>query len=282
MRVGLIGYPIKHSISPRFQQAAFDAAGIAARYEAWEVPPERLGAVVDSLRAPDALGANVTIPHKQAVCAFLDAIDPVAAAIGAVNTIVRLEDRLVGYNTDAIGFISSLRADAGTELRGQRVAVIGAGGAARAVVAAALGQGAAAVVIAARRVEPAEAILADLAALNTRDSATQAISLDDAALLRAALGDAAILVNTTPVGMAHRADERDVPVSVTFLRADALVCDLIYNPPRTALLEAAAARGARTLNGLPMLVYQGAAAWELWTKRPAPVALMRRAAEEAL
>src|SRR5690348_10218452 len=107
MRVGLIGYPVKHSISPRFQQAAFDAAGIACRYEAWEVPPERLGEVVRSLRDPDCLGANVTIPHKQDVRAFLDEIDPVAAAIGAVNTIVRVEDRLVGYNTDSVGFTRS-------------------------------------------------------------------------------------------------------------------------------------------------------------------------------
>lgn len=283
MRVGLIGFPVKHSISPRFQQAAFDAAGIPARYEAWEVPRERLGEVVESLRAPDALGANVTIPHKQAVRALLDEIDPVAAAIGAVNTIVRVEDRLVGYNTDAIGFARSVRDDARTEIAGQKIGVVGAGGAARAVVAAALGEGASSIVVAARRPEQAEALLADLAPLNRSGTATRAIRLPEGeAIGDSPLAEVAILVNTTPVGMAHRPDEHDLPVPPELLRSDLLVCDLIYNPPQTALLAEGAARGARTLNGLPMLVYQGAAAWELWTKQPAPVELMRRAAEEAL
>ena len=283
MRVGLIGFPVKHSISPRFQQAAFDAAGISARYEAWEVPRERLGEVVELLRAPDALGANVTIPHKQAVRAFLDEIDPVAAAIGAVNTIVRVEDRLVGYNTDVVGFSRSVRDDARTGIAGQKIGVVGAGGAARAVVAAAFGEGASSIVVAARRPEQAEALLADLAPLNRSGTATRAIPLGEGeADGDSPLAEVAILVNTTPVGMAHRPDEQDLPVPAALLRSDLLVCDLIYNPPQTPLLAAGAARGARTLNGLPMLVYQGAAAWELWTKQPAPVELMRRAAEEAL
>lgn len=279
MRVGLIGYPVSHSISPKFQQAAFDASGISARYEAWEVPPERLGEVVASLRDPGYLGANVTLPHKQAVRAFLDEIDPVASAIGAVNTIVRAGDRLIGYNTDTVGFARSLRDDAGTELNAQTIGVVGAGGAARAVVAAVLGGGAARLILAARRVEQAEALLGDLAPLNRSGTAVQAVSLAEAG---SRLAEVAILVNTTPVGMAHRADEHELPIPAEILRPDVLVCDLIYNPPRTPLIKAAGARGARTLNGLPMLVYQGAAAWELWTKQAAPVKLMRRAAEEAL
>jgi len=283
MRVGLIGNPVKHSISPRFQQAAFDAAGIDARYEAWNVPPEELGAFVAALRRPDSLGANVTIPHKQSVRAFLDEIDPVAAAIGAVNTIVRVEDRLIGYNTDAVGFARSLRDDADIEIRGQTIGVVGAGGAARAVVAAALREGATSIVVAARRPEQAEALLVDLAPLNRGDTATRPIRLADADALRdSPLNEVTILVNTTPVGMAHRGDVHDLPVPAALLRQGTLVCDLIYNPPQTAFLAAAAAQGARVLNGLPMLVYQGAAAWELWTKKPAPVELMRRAAEEAL
>ena len=279
MRVGLIGNPVKHSISPRFQQAAFDAVGMSARYEAWEVPPDQLGAVVASLRSPDCLGANVTIPHKQAVRSFLDRIDPVAEAIGAVNTIVHANDELIGYNTDVVGFTRSLRDDAGVDLAGKVVGVVGAGGAARAVVAAALTGGARAIILAARRIEQARDLASELSSLNRSASILEPVRLAEAVC---SLTKAAILVNTTPVGMAHRADENEIPISVDVFRSEILVCDLIYNPPRTALLAAAAARGAQILNGLPMLVYQGASAWELWTGRSAPVELMRHAAEEAL
>src|SRR5215467_3699506 len=136
LRVGLIGFPLGHSISPAFQQAAFDARGIDARYERWEVPAERLGEVVARLRRPDALGANVTIPHKQAIRAYLDEIDAEARAVGAVNTIVKAGDRLVGRNTDLRGFARAVRDDGLATLSGETVVVLGAGGAARAVVAA--------------------------------------------------------------------------------------------------------------------------------------------------
>jgi len=279
MRVGLIGFPVKHSISPRFQQAAFDAAGFPARYEAWEVPPDSLGDVVASLRSPDSLGANVTIPHKQAVRAFLDRIDPVAEAIGAVNTIVREANHLVGYNTDATGFARSVNEDAQTDLAGKTIGVVGAGGAARAVVAAILAEGATSIYLAARRIEQARDLVRDLSPLNLAECSIRPVVLEESPRW---LAEVAVLVNTTPIGMAHRADEGKLPIQVDVLRAGALVCDLIYNPAQTALLAAAASRGARTLNGLPMLVYQGAAAWELWTGRAAPVELMRRAALEAL
>ena len=132
LRAGIFGYPLGHSISPAFQQAAFDHLGIDAIYEAWETPPEKLGHAVASLRSGDFMGANVTVPHKQAVQQHLDTIEPLAASIGAVNTIVRDDSQLVGHNTDASGFIQSLKREAKFEPTGKRVVLICSGGAARA------------------------------------------------------------------------------------------------------------------------------------------------------
>lgn len=277
-RIGLIGYPLTHSISPAFQQAALDAAGIQARYEAWEAPDSQLGELATRLRRADILGANVTIPHKRAVMAYLDEIDPAAQAIGAVNTILRQGQRLIGYNTDVPGFARAIRDDGGDQFQNRRIGVLGAGGAARAVVAAAMAGEAAEIRIAARRIEQAGELLDDLAALKG-NVATRALALGTAS---AELAACDILVNTTPIGMAHRPDAEVSPLAPEWIRPTMLVCDLIYNPPSTPLLRAAKDRGARILNGLPMLIYQGAAAWELWIGQPAPVEVMRRAAREAL
>ncbi|HEY3109212.1 MAG TPA: shikimate dehydrogenase, partial [Chloroflexota bacterium] len=129
--VGLIGYPLKHSISPRFQQAGFDFLRLPVRYEAWETPPERVGEAVARVRTPDCLGMNVTVPHKQAVMPLLDSVDEPAARIGAVNTVINRDGRLSGHNTDAEGLVRALT-DVGFPLRGARVALLGAGGVARA------------------------------------------------------------------------------------------------------------------------------------------------------
>jgi shikimate dehydrogenase len=280
-RVGLIGYPLGHSISPAFQQAAFDALGLDTCYERWEVPPAELGAASGRLRDPATLGANVTIPHKQAICTFLDAVDPLARAIGAVNTIARDGGRLIGYNTDAAGFARSVQVDGRRELQGARLIVLGAGGAARAVAAAAIQAGAAEVVVRARRPERAVALVADLGHSLSPDGVTR-LSAAGLPLRGEAPDRFDVLVNATPVGMHGNAAEADVPVPPEWLGPGTLVCDLVYNPPTTPLLVLAREQGADVLNGLPMLIYQGAAAFERWTGRAAPVDLMRRVAEEAL
>ncbi|MGH2457378.1 MAG: shikimate dehydrogenase [Chloroflexota bacterium] len=300
MRVGLIGYPVAHSISPFFQQVAFDALGIDATYELWETPADRLAEVVASLRRPGSLGANVTIPHKLAVLALLDWVEPTARAIGAVNTIARDPDgRLLGYNTDAEGFARSIERDAQTELKDGRVVMLGSGGAARAVAAAVISHRASELIIAARHPERAEALLSELTQGGLADSATstRVVPLDnrDRALERT-IRECDLLVNATPVGMVRHPARRDdaaeasarpeppasLLVAPDWLSSRTLVCDLVYNPPVTPLLRIARERGARTLNGLPMLVYQGAAAFERWTGRAAPADLMRRKALEAL
>lgn len=271
--VGIIGHPLGHTLSPLFQQAAFDHLGIPATYRPYDLLPEEVPAFVAQLREPHWLGVNVTVPHKERVRPLLDAEVDAAAVVGAVNTIVNDGGRLVGYNTDVVGFRDAL-AEVGFVVRGTRVVVLGAGGAARAVVYALRIDGAAEIVVANRSVARAERLLADLAPDPTH---TAALPLD-AAALAPALARCDLLVNCTSVGL----QPGEAPLPDESVPRQALVYDLIYNPPQTRLLAAAAARGARTLDGLSMLVGQGAAAFTLWTGRPAPRDVMQRAAAEGL
>jgi shikimate dehydrogenase len=284
LRVGLIGYPLRHSISPAFQQAAFDQLGFRVRYELWETPPDEVDGLAARLRQSDILGANVTIPYKQTVVSLLDRIDFSARSVGAVNTIVRQGNSLTGYNTDVSGFTESVRHVGRTSLGGSRIAIVGAGGAARAVVAAAIAERAESIVVCARRLGQAEGLaeafrnqlLGSDSRLETSPFAANGLPPVDL------IESADVVVNATPQGTAYRIDRERLPVDPRGLRAGQLVVDLVYNPSETPLLRVASERGARVLNGLPMLVYQGAAAFVLWTERPAPVELMRRVAREAL
>jgi shikimate dehydrogenase len=276
---GLIGDPVAHSVSPAFQQAAFDALGIAARYEAWQTPAAALPARVAALRAPGVLGANVTVPHKQAVMPLLDDLDPAARRAGAVNTIVNRDGRLIGFNTDIAGFITALREDGGLDPAGMTAAVLGAGGAGRAVVVALLDAGAARILVLNRTVDRAEALVRDLTDGSGRLAAGALPSrADHAAPLRAA----GLLVHCTSIGMRHSRDEGALPIPAEAIPPDAFVADIVANPLVTPLLRAARERGCRTLGGLPMLVRQGAASFELWTGQPAPVDVMAAAATRAM
>jgi len=271
--VGLIGYPLRHSISPRFQQAGFDFLGLPVEYQAWETPPERVAAAIERVRRPDCLGINVTVPHKQVVIEHLDAVDDAAATIGAVNTIRNQDGRLTGHNTDLAGFLRPL-GEAGVSLEGARAVVVGAGGAARAVAFALAWGGAAELTVAARRPEAAEALAGALAG--------QARGVVRAVALSALTPGYDLLVNCTSVGMLHAPGEGQSPLRREQIDPDGLVYDLVYNPPLTPLLGLARAGGARTLGGLAMLVYQGAAAFEIWTGLKPPIGLMMARAEEAL
>ena len=275
-RLGIIGHPIGHSISPLFQQAALDAIGFDGAYEAWDVAPDGVGEFVAGLRAPGTLGINVTVPHKEAVIPFLDEVDDWASTAGAVNTIVNREGRLTGHNTDGIGFLRALREGAGFEPRGRDVLVLGAGGSARGVVYALARAGIAQLFIANRTLERAER-LATIAI----DSgvASQALALSDAP---GATGEVALIVNCTSMGMVHGPDEIGSPLSAADIPSTVLVNDLVYNPLETPLLREAARAGAATLGGIQMLVYQGAASFEMWTGHDAPVAVMLEAATAAM
>ena len=273
-RLGIIGYPIGHSISPIFQQAALDHLGIDATYEKWEVTPEGVGGFVNGLRAPDSLGINITVPHKQAVIPFLDEVDEWATAAGAVNTIVNHDGHLSGHNTDGPGFLRALLVETGYDPKGTRALVLGAGGAARGILLALARGGVDSMVIANRTLERAET-LAKLAKDNGVKS--EAISLSGDALTDAA-SDADLIVNCTTVGMSHGPDEHGSPVAAAQIPATAIVNDVVYTPLITPILKEAAAAGATALGGLHMLVYQGVLSFQMWTGVDAPVDVMLAAA----
>jgi shikimate dehydrogenase len=254
------------------QQAAFDALGIPARYLLWETPPDALAERVASLRPPDVLGANVTIPHKTAVVPLLDALAPSALqAGGAVNTIVRdANGRLTGHNTDVTGVLRVLDAH-GAGDAGQSALILGAGGAARAAWAAAYERRMT------LRVAARNPVAAREASNTLGLSSTETIPLDAPNELAKALAASSILINATPVGMGDPLASPLPAELLAHLPPTALVFDMVYAPPETALLRMAQARGLRVAMGLEMLLEQGAAAFELWTGLPAPIAVMRAA-----
>ena len=282
--IGLIGYPIKHSISPYFQQAALDYHQLDIRYEIWETSPEKFESVVAKLRESQNLGANVTVPYKEAVLPLLDEVDDLASLIGAVNTVVRRDGRLLGFNTDAHGFIQGLRQEGCFEPEGKRVVILGAGGAARAVCFALVREKASSLTIINRTQTRAKGLANSLnsyiAELGLRTGVTtlpwQALSSGGT------FAYCQLIVNCTTLGMKYSPQEGKSPLSIEVIPKNILVYDLVYNPHPTPLLHLAQKAGANILGGLAMLVYQGAASFELWTDKKAPVAIMLDKAKEAV
>jgi shikimate dehydrogenase len=270
---GVIGYPISHSLSPAMHDAAFRALGIDAAYVPFEVSPYALAEAVRGIVGLGIAGVNVTVPHKHAILGHLDELDERARALGAVNTIVNDDDTLRGLNTDVEGFARSLE-EAGVEMAGRRAIVLGAGGAARAAVAALLDRGAESVTVSARRVDEAERVAAELGALGR--SRLQATGIGEH------WDGVTLVVQATSATMGSDAEEfaRWLPWSA--LDPSAAVVDLVYSPRATTVLREAAARGLRTVEGAGMLVHQGALAFERWTGHAAPIDVMRRAVLEAL
>lgn len=278
--VGIIGFPLGHSISPVFQQAAFDYYKLDAKYERWETPEDQLKSRVESLRLEENRGANVTVPYKERVIPFLDGLRGDAAAVNAVNAVFKEGGSLLGTNTDVYGFLHALEVDGQFDPRGKRVVVIGAGGVARAVVFALLKAAATRVTIANRGAERARKLLSDLRRFASSGQEVAAVTLDEKSLVPV-LKDCDLLVNCTSLGM-KGSQEKETPLSKDLVPPGALVYDLVYNPLETVFLKEARAAGARTLGGLPMLVYQGAASFELWTGKKAPIDIMFEAARQAL
>ena len=294
-KVGLIGDPVSHSFSPRLQQAAFDALGIPARYELWHTNSDTLATRVASLLHPYYLGANVTIPHKQAVLPLLDIVDPLASRIGAVNTIVHRDEYLYGYNTDAPGLLNALadynigtrNEDGHVSLKGYTVVLLGAGGAARGAAFAAASAAATRLIIVNRSLERAQHLATDVGKEFLSSSlslpngeTTQIFCLNDTEFLIP--HPRSIIINATSVGM-HTATgedniEQESPLPSEILARftpDTFIFDMVYNPVQTRLLIQARALGLRATNGLPMLLHQGALAFTLWTGQPAPLDIMR-------
>jgi shikimate dehydrogenase len=276
--LGVIGYPLERSLSPVFQQAALDHAQLDIAYEKWPTPPDGLSTRVTGLRAESVLGANVTVPHKEAVVPMIDEVDEVARRVGAVNTIVNKAGRLYGYNTDVGGFMRALREEGDFDPAGRRAVVAGAGGAARAVVAGLLQAQAASITVINRTLSRANRLAEELRPLN---NATELRALPEMyASWMAVMTSCDLLVNCTSAGSPGLEKESIIPPDL--IRSPMLVHDLVYYPAETPLLVEARKRGARTLGGLPMLIYQGAASFELWTSKKPPLEVMFDAAREAL
>ena len=289
LQVGLIGNPVAHSFSPRFQQAAFDALGISAHYNLWPTSTEELPSRVVSLLASDCLGANVTIPYKEAVLPLMDVVDPLAARIGAVNTIVHRDEYLYGYNTDASGLLHALAEegmgqqsdDETFSFAGITAIILGAGGAARGAAFALASAGVERLILVNRNLERAQRLAADV----QKQTHCAIFSLSDPEFLIP--HSASLIINATPVGM-HRVGEdgkaekqqTTSPLSADILARfdpNTLVYDMIYHPTQTRLLCQARILGLRAVNGLSMLLHQGAQAFTLWTGQPAPLEVMRAA-----
>lgn len=267
--VGILGWPLEHTLSPVIHNVAFRAVGLDWTYLAFPVPPERLPDAIAGLRALGSAGANVTMPHKQAVIPLLDDVSGDARAVGAVNTIERLGDRLIGHNTDVDGFREFVSEEAGVAVKGTSCVVLGAGGAARAIVRALEDLDVGEVSVVARRAEAAEAVASSAASGFAR-----AAPWERAQALAEASG---VIVNCTPLGMRGE----DVLPGASF-REGQLVLDLIYQPPTTPLLDNARAAGAVAWGGLGMLVLQAAASFGIWTGQDPPTDVMSAAAVRAI
>ena len=284
MNLALLGYLLSHSLSPAMHNAALAQVGLHDwRYEAMPIEPARLAEAVAILRGDEYAGANVTVPHKEAVIPFLDGLTPVAEAIGAVNTIVKraraihespLHESpiLIGHNTDAAGLLADLYAY-NVHISNRPVLILGAGGAARAAVAAMAPLGCE-IRLAARRREQAQSLITN----NELPITIYDLTIND---LRRASDGVALIINCTPVGMSPNVKASPWFESVPF-PPGAFVYDLVYNPSDTLLTRQARAAGLRAATGLGMLIEQGALAFELWTGKTAPRKLMRQAAEKHL
>jgi shikimate dehydrogenase len=276
-KVGLVGWPVEHSVSPAMHNAAFSALDLPWRYSLLPTPPGEVGSVLAQIREQGYLGANVTAPHKLAVIPFLDELTDASRDIGAVNTIIAQDGRLIGYNTDGEGFLAALK-EAGCDPSGQGVLVLGAGGGARSVVCA-LAQSGCAITIHNRTRERAARLVQDMRGRCTRYRGARLAQVRDLRVLDLAAFD--LLVNATSIGM--RPDVRSSPWPEDLaIPPHWTVYDLVYNPEETWLLARARAAGAKTVGGLGMLVHQGALAFELWTGKAPPVEVMYAAAREAL
>ncbi len=265
----IIGDPLDHTVSPAMHNAAFDFLGLDFVYVPCLVTREALPGAIEGIRALGIRGLNVTIPHKVEVMSLLDDVDTLARDVGAVNTILNRDGVLKGYNTDASGFWRALLA-ANIEPQQKKIALLGAGGAARAIAFILADKGADLIILN-RSLDKAQRLANLISATFRKD--VMAIELTQENLQKP-LSEAEIIVNATSVGM-YPGD--DTPVPMRFLRPESLVIDIIYNPSKTRLLADAEKRGAKTINGIEMLVWQGAMAFEIWTGKPAPIAVMRDA-----
>jgi len=269
--VAIFGFPIEHSLSPVMQNAGFRELNLNYTYVPFCVNPIYLKDAITALRALNFKGANITVPHKEEVIEYLDEITEDAFLIGAVNTIVNVDGRLIGYNTDCKGFVSALKSAGITRFDNINALVIGAGGAGKAACVGLLKANIKNLIIANRTVRKAELILENFKK-SFEKTKISVCPLEENSL-KTALENCDLLINTTSVGMQNES----LALPIESLKKGALVYDMVYNPPKTKLLKDAEKLGHKIENGLNMLLYQGVEGFEIWTKKKAPVQVMKQA-----
>lgn len=267
--LGVIGWPVKHSLSPVMQNAALLAMGLDYTYVPFAIEPACLERAVAGLRCLNVAGFNVTIPHKTAIMPFLDEISVEAGMIGAVNTVTREGDRLIGHNTDCSGFITSLKRDLPIDPRAKRILILGAGGAARAAVTGLCREDAASVTVVNRSLHRA-AELVDFIAASYPDVNLTSAPMDELSSV-SFLRDFDLIINTTSVGMEGNSSEM---FDTSLCQINTMIYDMVYIPAVTPLLAAAARHGLRGVNGLGMLAAQGEESFRIWTGMHPPEGLM--------
>ena len=263
---GILGHPVAHSFSPVMQNVAFRSRKMDAVYVAYDVAPSQLEKAIDGIRALNIQGLNITVPHKAAVLDYLDEVTPTAKKIGAVNTIKQEQGRLIGTNTDGLGFLQSLQEMQFTP-KDQCIALLGAGGSARSILVSLAEAFVQRILIVNRTPEKAKQLMVEFAPLFPQTK-IEAVPMDQ---MKSESID--LLINTTTVGMKEVA----TPVPLEECRQVRCVVDIIYSPRETLLLKQARLRGLPFINGIGMLLCQGGAAFEFWTGRPAPLEQMRSA-----
>ncbi len=272
---GIFGHPVKHSLSPDMHNSAFNTLGLNSVYVAFDIDPESIEEAARAIRVMGIRGINITIPHKQTIIPYLDEVSPDAKLTGAVNTVKNENGKLLGYNTDVGGFLRAIREDLDFSPEGNTLFLIGAGGAARAVLSAFCMNGGAVVYIT-DIIKDKALELANQFKANFQNITIETVELDNQNLIEQKFNEADILVNASPAGM-DGVGSLDIPL--TSLNKNAVVYDLVYKPPDTNLLKEAKQLGHKASGGLSMLLYQGAESFEIWTGENAPVEIMKKALE---
>ena len=267
--VGVIGNPVKHSLSPVILNAAFREAKINWVYTAFETPEEKLADAIGGIRALGIAGLSVTMPHKAKVCSLLDEISDSAQTLNAVNCIVNDAGKLKGHNTDGDGFLDAVKHDAGLDVAGKKVLVVGSGGSARSIIYS-LGKAGAAEIAVINRTKKKALDALELAGPVGRYVEKNEIS--------EVVSEANLVINATPIGMSDTGDTANFPIEPNLFSKGQLAIDLIYHPISTPWMEALRDREVETHGGLSMLIFQAARAFKLWTGKEAPVDAMRKAA----
>lgn len=273
--IGLLGSPVAHSISPMMHNEAFRELGLDYIYLAFDVGTEKLAAAVEGMKELNVRGFNLTMPDKNLMCTLCDKLSPAAEIIGAVNTVVNDDGILTGYTTDGTGYMMSVK-DAGYDIIGKKMTILGAGGAGTSILVQAALDGAAEITVFNRRTPFYERAQGIIEKLTERTGCRiRLYDYEDEAILRREIGESTILTNTTSLGMAPDLDACILKDN-SMLRKDLIVSDVIYNPRETKLLKMAREAGCRTFNGMYMLLYQGAEAFKIWTGQEMPVEGIKR------